>query len=84
MKASSFITLLLVALLAVGIPAGALADENTDGGIEKSFSSQPVDDLRGPIGAGALASEETSKWGADVEVYEAGGLQFRVGIDDTP
>lgn len=52
--------------------------------MEKSFSGQPVDDLREPIGAGSLATGGTSKWGEDVEVYEWGGLQFRVGIDDTP
>jgi len=75
---------LLVGLFAVGIPAGALADENTDGGIEKRFSSQPVEDLRGPVGAGALPSDESSRFSDDVEVVEYGGMQFRVGIDDTP
>jgi len=35
------------------------------------------------IPAGALASEEPSQWSEDVEVVEYGGVQYRVGIDDT-
>ncbi len=84
MKRSSFIPLLLVGLFVAGIPAGALADENTDGGIETMLSNEPAGDLRAPVGAGSLPSEESSRWGKDVEVYEWGGLKFRVGIDDTP
>ena len=82
MRKSSFAALLVAVLFAAGIPAGALADENTDGGFEKSLSSRQ--DLRSPIGTGSMSSGKSSESSEDVEVVEWGGVRIRVGIDDGP
>lgn len=51
MKAKYFVTLLLVGMFAVGVPAGVFAD-NGDGPVIDAFG-----DIEGPLGTGSVISQ---------------------------
>ena len=100
MKTKHFVTLFLVGLFAVGIPAGVLAGGSSQGtDTDRNLASVwPNEanglnmwDIQGPLDTGARpeSSKEISRspkrsLGDEPQVVESGGFQYRIGIDDGP
>lgn len=100
MKTKYFVTLLLVGLFAVGIPAGVLAGggsygTDTDRNLAAVWPNESnglnMWDIQGPLDTGAqpesgkeLSRSSKKTFGDKPEVVDHGVFQYRIGIDDGP
>jgi hypothetical protein len=70
MRAKYIVTLLLVGMFAVGVPAGVLADENLDGPVTEAWT--PFGEVEPPLGAGSviISQDEPSQQSLEMEEYD--------------